>query len=152
MKIKTKIQVALGIVMYFIFNSTGLVAQQEKYLAAFIYQFTNYITWPSPSADFIIGVVGKTPVTVHLQQLAKEKKVGSSAIVINVSTISISSPATIPGSAYLCLSRFQSVIRNLLILHQPAQGQNLTLLYPPLIQKSLRHDYKQSCNYFYVKL
>jgi YfiR/HmsC-like len=66
-----------------LFLSVGSInAQQEKYLAAFIYQFTNYINWPTNSREFIIGVIGNSPVTAHLQQLAKEKKVGSSTIVI----------------------------------------------------------------------
>lgn len=81
MKTKTKIQVAL-ILVFTMLITTDMNAQQEKYFAAFIYQFTNYITWPSTSSEFIIGVIGNTPVTSHLQNLAKEKKVGSSTIVI----------------------------------------------------------------------
>jgi roadblock/LC7 domain-containing protein len=82
MKTKSKIQVALIIVICSLLTITNMNAQQEKYLAAFIYQFTNYITWPSASGEFIIGVIGNTPVISHLQELAKEKKVGASSIVI----------------------------------------------------------------------
>jgi hypothetical protein len=80
-----KIQVILLlIIVTFILPATNINAQQEKYLAAFMYQFTNYITWPNTSGEFIIGVIGTTPVTENLQKLAGEKKVGTSSIVIKV--------------------------------------------------------------------
>jgi hypothetical protein len=76
---KHRIQIAVIAVSLITVNVN---AQQEKYLAAFIYQFTNYINWPSSSGDFVIGVVGSSAVTLYLQQLSKEKKVGLSPIVI----------------------------------------------------------------------
>jgi len=67
---------------FLVFTLSYTNAQQEKYFAAFIYQFTNHITLPGPPAVFVIGVVGSSTVTPHLQQLAQTKKVGTSAIVV----------------------------------------------------------------------
>ena len=49
----------------------------------------------------------------------------SSAIVINVNTISTFSPTTIQDFVYLFPSRFQSVKHNRQYLHQQSRGQNL---------------------------
>jgi hypothetical protein len=80
---KTKhIVLFLLISVFFVLTISNTNAQQEKYYAAFSYQFTNYITWPSAPAVFIMGVGGNSTVTPHLQQLAKDKKVGTSAIIV----------------------------------------------------------------------
>jgi hypothetical protein len=116
MKIETKMRIALVIFIYFIFTTTGLKAQQEKYLAAFIYQFTNYITWPGTSGEFIIGVIGNTPVIQHLKQLAKEKKVGASSIVIkewgSASDIGQCNILFVPESEKVNLTSIKSKVEN----------------------------------------
>ena len=56
--------------------------QNEKFKALFIYNFTNYIEWPSSSATFIITVVGDSPIINELEAISKIKKVGNAAIEV----------------------------------------------------------------------
>lgn len=61
-----------------------LSAQQEKFKAVFIFNFTKYIEW-SPAdkqGDFIIGVIGSTEITKHLISVAQKMKVGNQPIVV----------------------------------------------------------------------
>lgn len=66
-------------------------AQDYRIHSVFIYNFTKYIQWPSTdqSGDFIIGVLGNSPIVGSLEKLAQERKVGSRAMVIKkFSTVS----------------------------------------------------------------
>lgn len=80
MNTKFKIQVAIimGILSSLLISNT--YGQQEKYYAAFVYQFTKFINWPSTGSVFIISSVGTSPVSGALQEITKEKKVGNSPI------------------------------------------------------------------------
>lgn len=82
-KIKNK-RMALAMIMFIILNVNFLNAQIERYYAAFMYQFTNYIEWPNKYSEFVIGVAGNSSIVPQLQQLAAEKKVGNIPIVIKV--------------------------------------------------------------------
>jgi hypothetical protein len=62
-------------------------AQHEtdyKVHANIIYRFTKYIDWPvnKKSGDFIIGVVGESPLFDELKALSANKTVGSQKIVV----------------------------------------------------------------------
>jgi hypothetical protein len=81
MKVKYAIRVFLIAPLVF-FTHVSSFAQTEKYMVAFTYQFTRYINWPATSSVFVIGIVGNSAITPHLQQLSKEKKVGTSTISI----------------------------------------------------------------------
>jgi hypothetical protein len=52
--------------------------------ANIIYRFTKYVNWPEQrrSGDFIIGVVGDTPLYEELESFIENKKVGLQRIVI----------------------------------------------------------------------
>jgi hypothetical protein len=52
--------------------------------AAFIYKFTNYIDWDSllPGNEFVIGVVGASPLKDELDEIARTKTVHNKKIVI----------------------------------------------------------------------
>jgi len=51
--------------------------------AAFIYKFTNYIDWDQlPPNEFIIGVVGSSPITGQLAEIAKTKTVRDKKIIV----------------------------------------------------------------------
>lgn len=56
----------------------------SKIKALFIYNFSKYIEWPDDykSGDFIVGIVGETPLTKELEMMSKTKKVFNQAIVI----------------------------------------------------------------------
>lgn len=66
----------------------------HKAYTLFLYNFMKYVEWPNTEGDFIIGVVGDTPVNKELQELAKTKKAkGKKIVVVNVVT---------PNDALLC--------------------------------------------------
>ncbi len=128
---KTILKIQLVFAALTLLSVLNVNAQQEKYLAAFVYQFTNYINWPSNSGEFVIGVIGSSNVTTYLQQLAKEKKVGSSAIVIkewgSASEIGSCSIIFIPESQKSNLASIKSKIENkpiLIITESPGLTKN----------------------------
>lgn len=54
----------------------------------FLYNFMKYVEWPTSDGDFIIGVLGESPVKTELQTLAKTKKAkGRPIVVINVASL-----------------------------------------------------------------
>ncbi len=54
--------------------------------AVFIYNFTRYIEWDSTANQdknsFVIGIIGSTPVSISLSEIAKTSRVGSKKIII----------------------------------------------------------------------
>jgi hypothetical protein len=52
--------------------------------ANIVYRFTKYINWPEnkKNGDFIIGVIGDSPIFNELQYFLPNKKVGSQKIVV----------------------------------------------------------------------
>jgi hypothetical protein len=52
--------------------------------AAFIYQFTNYIDWGSLMSgdEFVIGIIGSSPLKGQLAEIAKSKTVKGKRIVL----------------------------------------------------------------------
>ncbi len=59
-------------------------AQEEKFKAVFMYNFTRYLDWPSEkkAGDFIIGVFGSSPIIDELNIIAQKRKVGVQKIVV----------------------------------------------------------------------
>ena len=59
-------------------------AQDEKFKALFMYNFTKYIEWPQAkqSGNFVIGVCGNASIVPELQEIANKKTVGSQKIEI----------------------------------------------------------------------
>lgn len=58
--------------------------QNEMFKALYIYNFTKNIAWPAgyKKGNFVIGVLGSTPVTTELYRIAKKKKVGNQSISV----------------------------------------------------------------------
>lgn len=80
-----------GIVILFVvflLSGSSLFAQQVdyKYHSLFMYNFTRYIKWPDAAVgnEFVIGVVGKSPITEHLEKMAQTKTVNGVPIVVKV--------------------------------------------------------------------
>jgi len=65
---------------------TAQTSEKEANLkAAFIYNFTKYIEWDSNNEDdFIIGVMGSSPVTASLNEIAKTNMVNNKKITVRV--------------------------------------------------------------------
>ena len=59
-------------------------AQDEKFKALFMYNFTKYIEWPQAkqSGDFVIGVIGNSAIVDELNTIAQKKTVGAQAIKV----------------------------------------------------------------------
>jgi hypothetical protein len=60
-------------------------AQQDyRFHSVFMYNFTKYIQWPSSvqTGDFIIGVLGNSPIVKELEKMAENKTVGSQKISV----------------------------------------------------------------------
>jgi len=77
----------LPVCMLVLLNSARLEAQQPSDYAVqanIIYRFTKYIDWPEnkKTGDFIIGIVGDSPLTDELKSFIANKTVGSRKIVI----------------------------------------------------------------------
>lgn len=59
-------------------------AQDEKFKALFVYKFTNHVEWPKEKqvGDFIIGVVGDSPIIAELKSFTAKRTVGSQQIKV----------------------------------------------------------------------
>lgn len=74
--------------LFLFFLLTGflinLQGQNEKFKALFLYNFTKYIEWPSEykKGDFIIAVLGSTPMITELELIAERRKVETQTIVV----------------------------------------------------------------------
>ena len=60
-------------------------AQDDKFKALFIYNFTKYMEWPEAkrTGDFKIGVLGSSPITSELKAFTAKKSVGQQKIVVD---------------------------------------------------------------------
>jgi hypothetical protein len=77
-KILTTLFVCFGITMW------AYTQQTSKTMATYIYNFTRFIEWPADykNGNFIIGVIGETPVYSDLQQLMNGKNINKTQIEI----------------------------------------------------------------------
>jgi len=59
-------------------------SQDYRIHSVFIYNFTKYIQWPSSdqNGDFVIGVLGNSPMVASLEKLAAERKIGTRSMVV----------------------------------------------------------------------
>lgn len=65
--------------------SAGLGDAEEYHLkAAFIYRFTSYIEWEKiPEKEFGIGIIGESPITKPLKEIAASKTVRHRKMIIH---------------------------------------------------------------------
>jgi len=57
-------------------------AQEEKFKALFIYNFTKHVNWPPRPGNFVICIVGNSSVLEEIESIALKKTVGSTPIEI----------------------------------------------------------------------
>lgn len=64
--------------------SVNAQTSNSKVQSVFIYNFTKMVSWPAAyqSGDFIIGVIGTSPIIAELETMAQTKKVGNQNIVV----------------------------------------------------------------------
>jgi hypothetical protein len=95
-RIGTILPKVLSLLLISIIAGARLYAQDSKDYAVhanIIYHFTKYIDWPEnkKSGDFIIGIVGDSPLYDELKTNMANKKVGNQKVVIKRFSASASS-------------------------------------------------------------
>ncbi len=80
--------IALLTISFFVFLCVKQARCQEynyKINAAYIYNFTKYIEWPAEitkTGNFVIGIIGNSPVYDELTSIAKQRKIGTKNIEV----------------------------------------------------------------------
>jgi len=71
------------IILFAVFRITGY-GQDEKFKALFMYNFTKNIDWPSgmKSGNFVIGVLGESPIAKEMKIIGAKKKIGNQPLVV----------------------------------------------------------------------
>ncbi len=71
----------LGLILF----HNVLMAQDEKFKALFVYNFAKYVEWPQEkqSGDFLIGIVGDSPIIGELKSFTAQRTVGSQQIKVD---------------------------------------------------------------------
>ncbi len=79
--------------LFFMASFSGKAQDIHKFHSIFIYNFSKFIQWPSEykSGDFVIGVLGNSPIKAHLESMAKNKKLGNQ----NFKVVSFKNPSEI---------------------------------------------------------
>lgn len=84
-----------GLLLFLMINSAAATTQDEIQLSlqvktAFIYRFTNWVTWPAPKQGnpkennfFLITIVGESPLSPYLSQLASNRRIQKRPVQIN---------------------------------------------------------------------
>ncbi len=78
--------ISCTLLLLLIFSIADVKAQNEKFKALFMYNFTKYIEWPGDkkSGDFVIGILGNSPMKKELEVIATKKKVGNQPMKVKV--------------------------------------------------------------------
>lgn len=68
----------------FIFLANSVNAQNYHLHSVYMYSFIKYVQWPTTgeSDEFVIGVLGDSPIEQHLRKMAAIKKAGSKVIKV----------------------------------------------------------------------
>lgn len=101
-------------VLILLCSSAALQAQEDMFKALFMYNFTKDIEWPDKSGDFVITVLGNSPIVNELEKIATKKKVGNQAIAVK----SVNNPDEISHAHIVYIvpsksSQLKEVISNL---------------------------------------
>ncbi len=68
----------------FVFGKFAINAQDAKFQALIIYNFTKLLDWPDKSGDFVIEVVGNAELAKELSDFTKTRRVaGMQNIIVN---------------------------------------------------------------------
>lgn len=106
----------------FLYISQASAQVNYKIHSLFMYKFTQYIEWPASSSDFVIGVVGNSPITSELEAIAATKKVDTRTIVVK----KLSSSADMSGCQMVFVSENQTA--NLPAIAAKLQGKPVLLV------------------------
>jgi hypothetical protein len=75
------------------------INKEANLKAVFIYNFTRYVEWDTSSikGDFVIAVIGNSPVSAALSEISRTNKVGNRKIVVR----RYSTPGEIRGDCHI---------------------------------------------------
>lgn len=95
------IVLSLLLFLSFLFGS-NVFSQTEKFKALYIYNFTKHVEWPglNNDDDFIICVLGNSPIYQHLTEVVSQRKVAGKNIIVQT----ITDLSTIPKCHILYIS------------------------------------------------
>jgi hypothetical protein len=108
--------------------SSSIKAQDDRFKAIFIYNFTKYINWPVSQGNFIINVLGNDGITSEIGEIATKKTVGNSKIdiikVLSVSEIKDCKILFVPSSKMDLLSEVIQLAKknNILVITEKANA------------------------------
>jgi hypothetical protein len=73
------------------FSAEAPALKEHELKAAFLYNFTKFIEWPTNSfrdanAPFVVAVAGNSPCTAELEKIAKERKINGRKLIIRTVT------------------------------------------------------------------
>ncbi len=130
---KRTIQYCL-IFLAMVITRQGVFAQvnNHKIHSIFIYNFAKYTQWPasSQSGDFVIEVLGRSPLADELERVVTNKMVGTQKIVVRRVTsadqISSSHMVVVPATESRHFEAVQARLKgkpSLLITEKPGLGQ-----------------------------
>ncbi len=108
-----------------VFVLLGLAANAQvnyKIHSLFVYKFTQYIEWPTKTGDFVIGVIGNSPILAELEAIAASKKVDTRTIVVK----KMSATADLTGCNMVFISENQS--SNLATISSKLQGKPILIV------------------------
>jgi hypothetical protein len=106
-------------------NGQGKPSPEYQVKAAFLYNFTRFISWPAASfrsanSPFIIGIIGNDPFGNYIEEIAKGEKVDGHPImvqryhnlkdVLNCHLLFIHSPATGKAKEIVALTGRKSIL------------------------------------------
>ena len=123
-------------------------AREPDLKAAFIYNFTKYIDWDTSAADkdFVIGVLGTSPITGYLMQIAKTSMAKNKKISIRHFTkpeeIKACDILFIPASTSFSLASILLYAGKgmLTISEQPGYGKQGTALNFVVVNDKLKFE------------
>ena len=74
----------IAFIFTFLLSALLLNAQESKIMASYVYNFVRYIEWPvsSQNGNFVIGVVGDSPISNELEKIIADKKVNNHAVTL----------------------------------------------------------------------
>lgn len=93
-----------------------------KIHSLFVFKFTQYIEWPAATGDFVIAVVGNSPILVELEAIAATKKVGTRTIIVK----KMSASADLSACHMVFISEGQSSA--LASVSGKLQGKNILII------------------------
>jgi len=104
---------------------SGLIANAQvnyKIHSLFMYKFTQYVEWPTKTGDFVIGVVGNSPILAELEAIAATKKVDTRSIVVK----KLSASSDLSSCQMVFISEGQS--SNLASIYGKLQGKPILIV------------------------